>query len=236
MLTASPRPTARRSTSGTGGGKDNQKFRLDPWAMATTESPQSTAASAWTWRACPPQTAPASIQWDWWGGNNQQRRLGPAFDRIAALWQGPRHRRNPPTSGARAIQWDYWGGGNQKFRLDPVGDGYYRVMAEHAGKCLDVAVSPLANGAQVIQWEWWGGDNQRFKPEHTVTGYLPPRRQAQRQMPGCQRHLRRERRPSHSVGMVGGNNQQWRPRSAVVRTIAGLIAAMASDCGAYLCA
>ena len=52
---------------------------------------------------------------------------------------------------ARLIQWDYWGGGNQRFRLDPVGDGFYRIMLEHSGKCLDVAGISAANGAPIIR-------------------------------------------------------------------------------------
>ena len=112
------------------------------------------------------------IQWDWWGGGNQQWRLGPAP--IVCRHSGQsldvdRHLRC--ANGVQLIQWDYWGGGNQRFRLDPLGDGYYRIMIEHSGKCLDVAGISTDNGAPIIQWEYWGGDNQKFKPEATGDGY-----------------------------------------------------------------
>ena len=114
---------------------------------------------------------PRIIQWDWWGGHNQQWRVGPAA--IVARHSGKclDVEGISVASGARFIQWPYWGGANQRLRLDPVGDGFYRIMVEESGKCLDVEGISTANGARIIQWEYWGGDNQKFRPEPTGDGY-----------------------------------------------------------------
>lgn len=41
-------------------------------------------------------------------------------------------------NGAPLIQWTYLGGENQLFRPDHVSGGYYRLVAQHSGKVLDV--------------------------------------------------------------------------------------------------
>jgi elongation factor Tu len=44
-----------------------------------------------------------------------------------------------------------------------VGDGYYKLVAKHSGKVLDVAGISSANGAKLHQWDYVGGDNQKWK-------------------------------------------------------------------------
>jgi hypothetical protein len=65
--------------------------------------------------------------------------------------------------GAPIIQGEWCGGDNQSFRPEPTSDGYYRLVAKHSGKCLDVTGISAANGAAIIQWDWWGGNNQQWR-------------------------------------------------------------------------
>ncbi|MFF3334534.1 RICIN domain-containing protein [Streptomyces sp. NPDC002888] len=41
--------------------------------------------------------------------------------------------------------------------------GYYRLVARHSGKCLDVADASTANGARLIQWPCGTGANQQMQ-------------------------------------------------------------------------
>ncbi|MGH9667682.1 MAG: RICIN domain-containing protein, partial [Bryobacteraceae bacterium] len=51
------------------------------------------------------------------------------------------------------------------WKLQPVSGGYYEVVVEHSGKCLDVAGGPTstADGAHLQQWTCSGGDNQKWQ-------------------------------------------------------------------------
>jgi hypothetical protein len=109
-----------------------------------------------------------AIQWEYWGGGNQQFRIEwieASHYRLIAEHSGRVIDVEGVSTGngAQIHQWDWWGGDNQKFRLDPVGHGYYRVTAKHSGRCLDVAGISTANGARVIQWDYWGGGNQQWR-------------------------------------------------------------------------
>ena len=44
-------------------------------------------------------------------------------------------------------------------------DVYYRIVAKHSGKVLDVAFKDQGDQANVIQHTWQGGDNQCWKIE-----------------------------------------------------------------------
>ncbi len=39
---------------------------------------------------------------------------------------------------------------------------YYRIVAKHSGKCLDVAWLEQKDGAAVVQSKCWNGKNQRW--------------------------------------------------------------------------
>jgi glucosylceramidase len=41
--------------------------------------------------------------------------------------------------------------------------GWFRLVASHSGKCLDVYGAGQQNGARVIQWNCHGGPNQRWR-------------------------------------------------------------------------
>ncbi|KEQ27776.1 hypothetical protein ET33_13970 [Paenibacillus tyrfis] len=47
----------------------------------------------------------------------------------------------------------------------PTGDGFYKIVAVHSGKVLDVADNSYANGAYIVQWSDNGGNNQRWSIE-----------------------------------------------------------------------
>jgi hypothetical protein len=67
---------------------------------------------------------------------------------------------------APVVQGDCWGGTNQHWRLNEVGsangEAYYQILAQHSGKCLDVAFASLKHAAPIIQGNCWGGANQHF--------------------------------------------------------------------------
>jgi endoglucanase len=53
------------------------------------------------------------------------------------------------------VQWVCHGGDNQVFELRelPGSDGYVQIVAEHSGKCLDVAGQSRDEGAPIQQFE-----------------------------------------------------------------------------------
>jgi len=53
----------------------------------------------------------------------------------------------------------------------PPPSGYYKVIAKHSGKCLDVKGLSTADGANVQQWSCTGGNNQRWKLVSMGDGY-----------------------------------------------------------------
>lgn len=69
-------------------------------------------------------------------------------------------------SGVQLCQFGFHGGPNQRFLLEEVSNSfdytYYRIVAEHSGKVLDVKDASKENGAPIIQWPWHGGENQKF--------------------------------------------------------------------------
>ena len=66
-------------------------------------------------------------------------------------------------NGATVQQWDWSWGDNQKWKFEPIGKGYFKIIAKHSGKCLDVSRIGMENGAKIQQWGWSWGDNQKWK-------------------------------------------------------------------------
>jgi hypothetical protein len=58
--------------------------------------------------------------------------------------------------GGIVHQWEYVNAASQQWKIESVGDEYYRIVARHSGKCVDV------EGANVHQWSCHGGDNQTW--------------------------------------------------------------------------
>ena len=50
-------------------------------------------------------------------------------------------------------------------------EGYWRVIARHSGKCLDVSSASTDDGAAIIQWQCHGGENQQWRVEAVTGGY-----------------------------------------------------------------
>ena len=80
---------------------------------------------------------------------------------------------NSTADGANVRQNSDTGLDNQLWKLDPVGDGYYKLIAKHSRKCLEVNNS-TADGANVQQNEYWDRNNQQWKFE-LVENVLPPK-------------------------------------------------------------
>ena len=65
--------------------------------------------------------------------------------------------------GPAVILWSYLGGGNQQWQPVADGDGHYRFVARHSGRCLDVRDVSAADGARLQQWTCTGGVAQSFR-------------------------------------------------------------------------
>ncbi|MEU9160594.1 RICIN domain-containing protein [Streptomyces sp. NPDC048424] len=61
---------------------------------------------------------------------------------------------------------------NSQWRFTDNSNGYVRVLAQHSGKCLDVADKSTADGAEVKQYDCGWGDNQRWRFETLPDGYV----------------------------------------------------------------
>lgn len=108
------------------------------------------------------------VQWDCWGGANQQWHLVGTGDGFLRIIPRPSGKAldvagGSYDNGAGIIQWDYFSGANQQWQLIDVGGGYYRIVARHSGKALDVAGGSYDNGAGIIQWDYVGGANQQWQ-------------------------------------------------------------------------
>ena len=62
---------------------------------------------------------------------------------------------------------------NQKWQIVPVGDGYFKIIAKHSGKSLDVYGGTIStgNGVAVQQWDYNGAGNQQWKFVPVAGGY-----------------------------------------------------------------
>jgi hypothetical protein len=56
-------------------------------------------------------------------------------------------------NGANVFQWTYFGTPNQQFVAVPTGDGYYKLVAKHSGRIVEVINASMDNGANVQQWD-----------------------------------------------------------------------------------
>jgi len=54
-------------------------------------------------------------------------------------------------------------GTNQQWQPVSVGNGYYRFVARHSGKCLDVPGASINDGVQLQQWDCNGSGAQAFR-------------------------------------------------------------------------
>lgn len=124
------------------------------------------------------------VQSDCSGENNQKWKIEPVGSghfKIKALhsgkcldiaWASQDHAAHAVqancTAGAANQEWGFSGGPAFQRRDDgqdmPQSDQFYKLVARHSGKCLDVHSLSLANGASVIQANCWNpGNNQRWR-------------------------------------------------------------------------
>ena len=113
------------------------------------------------------------VQWDCWGGANQQWEAisYPGYGGAVAL--RARHSGKclevydfASHDGADVVQWDCWGGSNQMWKLETgrYFDEYFVTVRNfRTNKCLDVSQISQARGAKVYQWSCWGGKNQQWR-------------------------------------------------------------------------
>jgi RHS repeat-associated protein len=59
---------------------------------------------------------------------------------------------------------------NQQWQIVPTDSGYYKILARHSGKSVDVEGAYGHSGAYVHQWEYVGGANQQWSIVPTGTG------------------------------------------------------------------
>jgi aldose sugar dehydrogenase len=73
---------------------------------------------------------------------------------------------------ARIHLWDWWGGANQQWRIEALGDGSYRLVAQHSGRVLDAPPDAVNEDGTPLfhQWDWHGLPNQRFVIEDLGDG------------------------------------------------------------------
>lgn len=110
----------------------------------------------------------AIVQWDYWGGNNQQWKitnLGNGYFSIINRNSNKALDVNggSTANGASVVQWDYAGGNNQQWQIIDMGFGFYEITNRNSGQSLDVNGASTANGATVIQWPYGGGRNQQWQ-------------------------------------------------------------------------
>jgi len=64
--------------------------------------------------------------------------------------------------GAKVELWQWNGGANQQWYPQSLGGGYYRFVARHSGKCLDVPGASSSSGLQLQQYSCNGTPAQSF--------------------------------------------------------------------------
>ncbi|THU30773.1 hypothetical protein FAM09_29680 [Niastella caeni] len=110
----------------------------------------------------------AIIQWDYWGGNNQQWKITSLGNGYYSIINRNSNKAldvtgSSTTNGAAVIQYDYSGGNNQQWRIVDQGFGYYEIINRNSGQSLDVNGGSTTNGAPIIQWPYNGGRNQQWQ-------------------------------------------------------------------------
>lgn len=106
------------------------------------------------------------IQWDYWGGNNQQWSLSASSN--SGYFSITNHNSNKvldvneqaTNAGAGIVQWSYSGGASQQWQVVDQGFGYYKIINRNSGLALDVNGQSKANGGNIIQWYYNSGNNQ----------------------------------------------------------------------------
>ena len=65
--------------------------------------------------------------------------------------------------GQNLMQWDSHLGLNQQFRIEDAGGGFFRFIAMHSGKALDVWDDSRMDGGEIKQYSSYGATRQQFR-------------------------------------------------------------------------
>lgn len=108
------------------------------------------------------------IQWDYWGGTNQQWKITSLGNGYFSIINRNSSKAldvtgSSTTGGANIIQYTYSGGNNQQWKILDMGFGYFEVINRNSGLSLDVNGASTVNGATVIQWPYSGARNQQWQ-------------------------------------------------------------------------
>lgn len=57
-------------------------------------------------------------------------------------------------NGANIHLWQKVNVNNQQIRVEHIGNGYYRLVANHSGKVVDINNGDICNGSNIKQWDW----------------------------------------------------------------------------------
>lgn len=108
------------------------------------------------------------IQWDYWGGNNQQwvfKSLSNGFYNIINKNSGKvlDVSNGSNVAAAAIVQDDMNGNASQQWQIINIGFGYSKIINKNSGQSLDVNGASTSDGAAVIQWYWNNGFNQQWQ-------------------------------------------------------------------------
>lgn len=122
------------------------------------------------------------------------------------------------TNGAAIVQQAPSGAASQQWSLQATDGGYYKVLARHSGKGIDVSNAATSAGSPVAQWDAWGGTNQQWRFEDVGNGAYEI---APRHAPGLRLDVRGASTADGAAIQVYGDNntcaQRWKlnPAQAV---------------------
>jgi hypothetical protein len=109
----------------------------------------------------------AMIQWDYWGGNNQQWQLAAAGNYFTIANRNSNKLLDvsggSTTAGTGLVQQTAGSATSQQWQVTDIGYGYYSLINRNSGQSVDVNGGSTANGAGIIQWYWNGGRNQQWQ-------------------------------------------------------------------------
>jgi hypothetical protein len=119
-------------------------------------------------------------QWAYYTSNNNERfqvtHLGSGWHRISPVispGQAIDVSGVSTANGANVHTWAWGNGTNQQWRFEDVGGGYWRIIARHSNKCLDVLNNSLADGGNIAQWDCIAGaQNQSFQVISRAAGRI----------------------------------------------------------------
>ncbi len=113
-------------------------------------------------------------------------------------------------NGASIHQDDEDGGTNQQWQVDHLGNGEYRLVAQHSDKVAAVEGTSTADNADVHQWGWHGGNNQRWYIDDLGDGEYAIRSVNSGKVLEVADGQSGEDANVHQDTADGGANQRWR--------------------------